>query len=195
MKKIILLLISVVFIVAKCSDNSKSPVDNGTKNLNSYIYNSHTNDITVYEGSSGYCEYFEHTSSDTTWKLKFYVKNNQVTSENKIFSDVYLISLINIEILDEQPIGYVNILNQGELISMNNLWSNSKILLATTNDSIKTTIIGEKYIGIRIKNSNDYCYGWVKINLHEYDNRIQIITNGYCYKTTLNENILAGQKE
>ena len=195
MKKIILLLISFVFLVAKCSDNSKSPVDNGTKNISLYVYNSDTNDITVYEGSSGYCEYFEHTFSDTAWKMKFYVTNNQITSENKMYSEVYLISLINIEILDEQPIGYVNILNQDELISMNNTWSDTKILLATTNDSIKTIITGEKYIGIRIKKGNDYCYGWVKINLHEYDDRIQILTNGYCYKTTLNESILAGQKE
>ena len=195
MKMVLLLLITSAFLVANCSDNSKNPFDNHSKKINSSVYNSHTNDLTVYEGSSGYCEYFEHTSSDTTWKLKFYVKNNQVTSEGKMFSDVYLISSLSLEILDEQPIDRVNILIQDELISMNNRWSNSKILLATTTDSIKTTITGEKYIGIRIKNDNDYCYGWVKINLHEHDDRIQIITNGYCYKTTLNENILAGQKE
>ena len=154
MKKILLLLITSAFLVANCSDNSKNPFDNHTKNINSSVYNSHTNDLTVYEGSSGYCEYFEHTSSDTTWKLKFYVKNNQVTSENKMFSDVYLISLFNIEILDEQPIGHVSILNHSELISMNNRWSNSKILLATTNDSIKTTIEGEKYLDRYEKNNN-----------------------------------------
>ena len=104
-------------------------------------------------------------------------------------------NLSNIEILDNKPFGIVDFLDKDDSISTRANWLNDICILATSADSIQTKIEGEKYLGMRVKLDTGYSYGWIRLNIYEYDDRINVQTMGYCYKRILDEGLKAGQKE
>lgn len=134
------------------------------------------------------------SETDTLWKIRFCVKTESHENEETV-TQAFVEPCLGCEVLDESPAGYADILNSGEFITESHNWSNATVLIAASNDDELTTIEGDKFIGIRIQHIDGYLYGWIKIGMKEFENKFEIETNGYCYRTGVNESIQAGQTD
>jgi hypothetical protein len=52
--------------------------------------------------------------------------------------------------------------------------------------------MGEKYLGIRILEGNDFKYGWIRLKCSQHNDTLNIYD--YAFNPNLNQEILANQK-
>ncbi len=101
---------------------------------------------------------------------------------------------INVEILDNSTYGYADALDLDIEIDEDNFWNvQQNIVLGTFLTAGQFKGAGDKYLGFRLKNNNDYNYGWIKINCSAHNDSLSILQ--YAYNQNVNSKILAGQTE
>tara|TARA_B110000014_G_scaffold130333_1_gene89914 strand:+ start:2708 stop:3433 length:726 start_codon:yes stop_codon:yes gene_type:complete len=99
----------------------------------------------------------------------------------------------SIQFLDNSTWHYADALNQNNLIDNSQHFSSDNIVLGTFMNSGQFNGHGNKYLGIRIPNGNDYNYGWVKLYCSEHNDTLRILE--YAYNETINNSILAGETQ
>lgn len=102
-----------------------------------------------------------------------------------------LVIPFSVEILDNSTWGYVDALNEGEIIQTGGNWYQRTSVLGTFLDAGKFNGKGEKYLGIRIPKNGGYHYGWVKIYCSQHNDTLRIIS--YALNNSTESPILAGQ--
>jgi len=100
---------------------------------------------------------------------------------------------LSFEILDNSTYGYPDALNASDPISGNGHWGNSTGVLGTFLDAGQFKGKGERYLGIRFMQDNEYRYGWIRIYCSQHNDTLRIID--YAYNNAANSLINAGQKE
>jgi hypothetical protein len=98
---------------------------------------------------------------------------------------------IRVEILDNSTYGYPDALNFDDQISENGNWTNSTSVLGTFMNAGQFQGNGEKYLGIRLSNENNYKYGWIKVYCSQHNDTLRIID--YAYNNIIGSEIKAGQ--
>jgi hypothetical protein len=97
------------------------------------------------------------------------------------------------EILDNSTYGYPDALKLNELISGEGNWSDRTSVLGTFLNAGQFQGNGDKYLGIRFSNSEDYNYGWIKLYCSQHNDTLRIIE--YAYNNISGSKIYAGQIE
>lgn len=97
----------------------------------------------------------------------------------------------NVEILDNSTFGYADALDKDDQIDDEGHWSSRAFVLGTFANAGNFNGKGEKYLGFRIQEGNDYQYGWVKLYCSQHNDTLKIMD--YAFNKTLNKKILAGQ--
>lgn len=98
-----------------------------------------------------------------------------------------------IEILDNSTFGYPYALDLDEQIARDGNWSDKISVLGTFMNAGQFQGQGEKYLGIRFLQDDNYKYGWIKIYCSQHNDTLRIIE--YAYNDILDSHIKAGQKE
>jgi len=100
---------------------------------------------------------------------------------------------IDTEILDNSTYGYPDALELNDLISGEGNWSDKTSVLGTFLYAGQFQGNGDKYLGFRFSNSEDFNYGWIKLYCSQHNDTLRIIE--YAYNRITGSNINAGQKE
>ena len=99
----------------------------------------------------------------------------------------------SVQFLDNSTWHYADALNKNGLINENQYWSSDNVVLGTFMNSGQFNGHGNKYLGIRIPNGNDYNYGWIKLYCSEHNDTLKILE--FAYNENISNSIFAGQTE
>lgn len=100
---------------------------------------------------------------------------------------------LELEILDNSTYGYPDALDIDSKISSEGNWSDRISVLGTFQNAGQFQGNGEKYLGIRLTDSDNYNYGWIKIYCSQHNDTLRIIE--YAYNKVSGGIIHTGQKE
>jgi hypothetical protein len=100
---------------------------------------------------------------------------------------------ISTEILDNSTYGYPDALDFEEQISKEGNWSSRTSVLGTFLNTGQFQGQGEKYLGFRLIEDENFKYGWIRIYCSQHNDTLRIID--YAYNDIVNSKIKAGQKE
>jgi len=100
---------------------------------------------------------------------------------------------LSVEILDNSTYGYPDALSLDDPISENGYWTSKTSVLGTFLNAGQFQGNGEKYLGIRFPQDNNYKYGWIRLFCSQHNDTLRIID--YAYNNIENSQINAGQKE
>ena len=100
---------------------------------------------------------------------------------------------ISTDILDNSTYGYPDALSLNDLISEEGSWSDRTSVLGTFLNAGQFQGNGDRYLGIRIPDSEYYKYGWIKLYCSQHNDTLRIIE--YAYNNISGSNIYAGQIE
>lgn len=98
----------------------------------------------------------------------------------------------SVEFLDNSTWNYPDALNQNDLINSTSNWSSGPVVIGTFANAGQFNGMGEKYLGIRILEGNDYKYGWIRLKCSQRNDTLNIYD--YAFNPNLNQEILANQK-
>ena len=98
-----------------------------------------------------------------------------------------------VQFLDNSTWHYADALEINSVIDQNHHWSSNNVVLGTFLNGGQFNGNGNRYLGIRIPNGNDYNYGWIKIYCSNHNDTLRILE--YAYNDAINNSILAGETE
>lgn len=98
----------------------------------------------------------------------------------------------SVEFLDNSTWNYPDALNQNDLINSTSNWSSGPVVIGTFANAGQFNGMGEKYLGIRIPEGNDYKYGWIRLKCSLHNDTLNIYD--YAFNPNINQEILANQK-
>jgi len=96
-----------------------------------------------------------------------------------------------IEFLDNSTWHYADALDVNYIIDSNSHWSSNSIILGTFVNAGQFNGKGEKYLGFRIIEGNDYKYGWIRLKCSQHNDTL--IIYDYAFHTIPNLRIFANQ--
>ena len=90
----------------------------------------------------------------------------------------------SVEFLDNSTWNYPDALNQNDLINSKSNWSSGPVVIGTFANAGQFNGMGEKYLGIRILEGNDYKYGWIRLKCSLHNDTLNIYD--YAFNPNLN---------
>lgn len=103
------------------------------------------------------------------------------------------VSPLSVEILDNSTYGYPDGLDLDDPISETGYWSDKISVLGTFGNVGQFQGKGDRYLGFRFIQEEEYEYGWIKIYCSQHNDTLRIIE--YAYNKIPGSSINAGQKE
>jgi hypothetical protein len=100
---------------------------------------------------------------------------------------------ISVEVLDNSTWGYADALDLDDPIHKDGNWSPQSCVLGTFMNAGRFNGQGEKYLGIRFPEGENFKYGWIKIYCSLHNDTLRIID--YAYNDIANGPIKAGQEK
>ncbi len=100
---------------------------------------------------------------------------------------------ITIQILDNSTYGYSDTLSLNDQISEDGNWADRTGVWGTFMNAGQFQGNGEKYLGFRFEQENDFNYGWIKIYCSQHNDTLRIIE--YAFNNIPGSIINGGQKE
>jgi hypothetical protein len=98
---------------------------------------------------------------------------------------------ISVELLDNSTYGYVDAMDLNDVINKNGNWSTMTSVLGTFGNAGRFQGNGDKYLGIRFPEGENYIYGWIQVYCSQHSDTLRIID--YAFNKTKNSSLLAGQ--
>ena len=97
-----------------------------------------------------------------------------------------------IEFLDNSTFNYPDACDQHTIIDSNSSWSSNSVVLGTFANAGQFNGKGQKYLGIRIPDGNNYKYGWIRLKCSQHNDTLTIYD--YAFHTISNTKIYAAEQ-